>query len=103
MKPSRAARKLGTDMAANYGGRCDLSTHAAVVSGPIGSQCVRSSGRLIVRLEAGEVGCHCQCMNSLRGKGHFSPKKLKGYEGWAAQQDEQPSLSEALRRLIETG
>ena len=99
MKPSRAARKLGTDMAANYGGRCDLSTHAAVVNGPIRSQCVRSS----VRLEAGEVGCHCQCMNSLRGKGHFSPKKLKGYEGWAAQQDEQPSLSEALRRLIETG
>jgi hypothetical protein len=48
-------------------------------------------------------GLHCQCMNSLRGKGHFSPKKLKGYEGWAAQQDEQPSLSEALRRLIETG
>ena len=40
----------------------------------------------------------------LKWQGSFQPEEVaKGYEGWAAQQDEQPSLSEALRRLIETG
>jgi hypothetical protein len=47
----------------------------------------------------------------LKRQGSFQPEEVaKGYEGWAAQQDEQPSLSdeqpslsEALRRLIETG